>query len=217
MDYLFFSTLQHASDVRVLNVSYDIACQWSKHLWTRMSRYPSRIHLQPNNKVFTFVVPKFHLPAHILSCQTTYSLNLIKGMARTDGEAIERGWSNINPIATSTREMGPGSRRDILDDHFGDWNWRKVCNLGMYCISFCLSRTHLSLLGPLLLRKLKEAIPERDQHIFNLRDFEEAIPPASLTAWQVMITEWEQDRSKPNPFESEASGMYLKFMWCIVV
>ncbi|KAG1744767.1 hypothetical protein EDB19DRAFT_1826912 [Suillus lakei] len=133
MDYLFFSTLQH------------------------MSRYPSRIHLQPNNKVFTFVVPKFHLPAHILSCQTTYYLNLIKGMARTDGKAIERGWSNINPITTSTWEMGPGSRCDILDDPFGDWNWHKVCNL------------------------------------------------ASLAAWQVMITEWEQDQLKSNPFESEAS------------
>ncbi|KAG0696318.1 hypothetical protein DFH29DRAFT_984642 [Suillus ampliporus] len=188
MDYLFFSTLQHASDVCVLNISYDITCQWSKHLWTRMSWYPSRIHLQPNNKVFTFVVPKFHLPAHILSCQTTYSLNLIKGMARTDGKAIKRSWSNINPIATSTREMGPGSQRNILDDHFGDWNWRKVCNL-----------------GPFFLRKLKEAIPERDQHIFDLQDFEEAIPPASLVAWQVMITEWEQDRLKPNPFESEVS------------
>ncbi|KAG0693725.1 hypothetical protein DFH29DRAFT_985427 [Suillus ampliporus] len=188
MDYLFFLTLQHVSDIRVLNVSYDIACQWSKHLWTWMSRYPSRIHLQPNNKVITFVVPKFHLPAHILSCQTTYSLNLIKGMARTDGEAIERGWSNINPIAMSTREMGPGSRHNILDDHFGDWNWHKVCNL-----------------GPLLLRKLKEAIPECDQHILDLQDFKEAIPPASLAAWQVMITEWEQDQSKPNPFELEAS------------
>lgn len=135
MDYIFFSTLQHASTVDVLNISYDIACQWSKHLWTRMLHYPSRMHLRPDNKVLTFVVPKFHLPAHILSCQTKYSLNLIKGMARTDGEAVERGWSNINPIATSTREMGPGSRRDILDDHFGDLNWRKVCNLGMYYIS----------------------------------------------------------------------------------
>ncbi|KAG1789133.1 uncharacterized protein HD556DRAFT_1447197 [Suillus plorans] len=167
MDYVFFSTLQHASTVRVLNISYDIACQWSKHLWSQMSRYPSTIHLWPDDNVVTFVVLKFHLPAHILSCQTKYSLNLIKGMARTDGEAVERGWSNINPIATSTQGMGPGSRRDILDDHFGDWNWCKVCNL-----------------GPFLLRKLKEAIPERNQHILDLRDFEEAIPPTSLDQWR---------------------------------
>jgi hypothetical protein len=28
--------------------------------------------------------------------------------------------------------MGPGSRRDTLDDHFGDMNWKKICDLGLY-------------------------------------------------------------------------------------
>jgi len=129
MDYLFLSTMTH-SDVHVINVSYDIACQWNKHLWERMSRYPTEIHFSHTTKVVTFLVPKFHLPAHISACQTNFSFNLIKGMARTDGEAPERGWSNINPVATSTREMGPGSRRDALDDHFSDWNWRKMSNFG---------------------------------------------------------------------------------------
>ncbi|KAJ7096002.1 hypothetical protein C8R43DRAFT_964421 [Mycena crocata] len=41
---------------------------------------------------------------------------------QTDGEAPERGWANANPLANSTKEMGPGSRRDALDDHFDDWN-----------------------------------------------------------------------------------------------
>ncbi|KAG2137014.1 hypothetical protein DEU56DRAFT_871445 [Suillus clintonianus] len=174
--------------VLVLNISYDIACQWSKHLWERMSRYPSQIHFSGDSKILTFLIPKFHLPAHIAACQTSYSLNLIKGMARTDSEAIERGWSNMNPIATSTREMGPGSRHDILDDHFGDWNWRKVSNL-----------------GPSLLKKLKEAIPECYQHAVDLRDFEEAIPSSSLSAWRKLVEDWEGDRSKPNPFEIKVS------------
>ncbi|KAG2155368.1 uncharacterized protein EDB93DRAFT_1239234 [Suillus bovinus] len=109
-DYLFFSTMQHSNKVLALNVSYNIACQWSKHLCQQMSHYPSQIHFATDSKI---------LP---VSCQTSYSLNLIKGMARTDGEAIKCGWSNMNPAATSTWEMGPGLRRNILDDHFGDWN-----------------------------------------------------------------------------------------------
>ncbi|KAG2072898.1 hypothetical protein BDR04DRAFT_962319, partial [Suillus decipiens] len=36
MDYMFFSTIQHAGDIAVLNVFYNIACQWSKHLWQCM-------------------------------------------------------------------------------------------------------------------------------------------------------------------------------------
>ncbi|KAG2139069.1 hypothetical protein DEU56DRAFT_755762 [Suillus clintonianus] len=128
MDYLFFSTLQYSKDVVTLNVSYDIACQWSKNIWDRMATYPHQMHVERSTKEFVFLVPKFHLPAHIAFCQVTYSHNLIKGMGRTDGEAPERGWANINPVATSTREMGPGSRRDTLDDHFGDFNWKKVTN-----------------------------------------------------------------------------------------
>ncbi|KAG2101317.1 uncharacterized protein F5147DRAFT_812283 [Suillus discolor] len=190
MDYLFFSTMTHSSEIVVVNVSYDIACQWNKHLWERMSRYPSNIHLAHTSKTITFLVPKFHLPAHVAPCQTKFSFNLIKGMARTDGEAPERGWSNINPVATSTREMGPGSRRDALDDHFGDWNWRKVSNFGVF-----------------LLQKLKDAIPQRDQHISDLVDFEDAIPAESLATWRTMVEGWETDRSNANPFDSASSPM----------
>ncbi|KAG1797806.1 uncharacterized protein HD556DRAFT_1464601 [Suillus plorans] len=159
IDYLFFSTLQHSDEVLVLNVSYDIACQWSKHLWERMSCYPSQIHFASDSK------PKSHLPAYIAACQTSYSLNLIKGMARTDGEAIEHEWSNMNPIAISTQEMGPGSRHDILDNNFSDWNWHKVSNL-----------------GPSLLKKIKEAIPECYQHAIDLQDFKKAIPSSGRSA-----------------------------------
>jgi hypothetical protein len=34
-------------------------------------------------------------------------------------------------MAASTREMGPGSRRDTLDDHFGDRNWAKITQMGI--------------------------------------------------------------------------------------
>ncbi|KAG1722136.1 uncharacterized protein EDB91DRAFT_1240247 [Suillus paluster] len=87
MDYLFFSTMQHMGDIAVLNVSYNIACQWSKHLWQHMGQYPSMIHLHHHdNKTIKFIVPKFHLPVHIKTCQITYSHNLLKGMGRMDGE-----------------------------------------------------------------------------------------------------------------------------------
>lgn len=59
-------------------------------------------------KSLTFFIPKFHIKAHISHCQLNYSFNLTKGVGRTDGEAPERGWAAINPIATSTKEMGLG-------------------------------------------------------------------------------------------------------------
>ncbi|KAG1838304.1 hypothetical protein DFJ58DRAFT_718771 [Suillus subalutaceus] len=91
MDYLFFSTLQHLT-VDVLNVSYDIACQWHKHLWSRMLSLPPSHHFNYLARTIHFFVPKFHLPAHV----------------------------------SNTKGMGPGCHQDTLDDHFGDWNWKKM-------------------------------------------------------------------------------------------
>ncbi|KAG1726701.1 uncharacterized protein EDB91DRAFT_1330919 [Suillus paluster] len=117
MDYLFFSTLRHTI-LDTLNVSYDIACQWHKRLWHCMSAFLFSMHLSHTVKTVSFFVPKFHLPAHIEQCQTSFSFNFKSGVGRTDGEAPEHGWANINPVASSTKEMGPGARRDTLDDYF---------------------------------------------------------------------------------------------------
>lgn len=59
--------------------------------------------------------------------------------------------------------------------------------------------------GVFLLQKLKDAIPQCDQHILDLVDFEGAIPAESLTTWRVMVKDWETDRSNTNPFNTTSS------------
>ena len=93
-------------------------------------KYLESIQIDPDSKEIVFLVPKFHLPAHIARCQTTYSFNLTPGVGRTDGEAPERGWANINPVAAQTKQMGPTSHRETIDDHFGDWNHQKIVGFG---------------------------------------------------------------------------------------
>ncbi|KAG0708157.1 hypothetical protein DFH29DRAFT_979482 [Suillus ampliporus] len=109
MDYLFFSALHHTV-LNTLNVSYDIACQWHKKLWHRMSAFPISMHLLHAVKTISFFMPKFHLPAHIEQCQTSFSFNFKNRVGGTDGEAPEHGWANINLVASSTKEMGPGAQ-----------------------------------------------------------------------------------------------------------
>ena len=133
MDYLFYKSLTNTK-IKDLIISYDIACQWSVNLKSRLQRIdPSFpvVNNVPNDMQVRYMVPKFHLPAHVTRCRTRYSFNYSKNVGRTDGEAPERGWAEINPMASSTKEMGPGFRRDTLDSHFGDYNWRKIINLGM--------------------------------------------------------------------------------------
>ncbi|KAG1787612.1 uncharacterized protein HD556DRAFT_1434387 [Suillus plorans] len=170
MDYLFFSTLCHSS-LQTLNISYDIACQWHKKLWQHMSAFPTSMQFDHTSKVISFFVPKFHLPVHVEKCQTTFSFNFKRGVGRTDGEAPEHGWANINPVASSTKEMRPGARWDTLDDFFGDWNWKKVVSL-----------------GTTMQRKLKEAVPQCAYHQAALNDLEEGLQE------ELQVEAWENDQ-----------------------
>jgi hypothetical protein len=129
MDYLFYKGLV-GSEIMTLVVSYDIACQWSINLRRRMDNIDSSFHIFSGGVNIRYLVPKFHLPAHVAACRTRYAFNYTKGVGRTDGEAPEPGWAEVNPLAPSTKEMGPGSRHDTLDAHFGDYNWRKFVGMG---------------------------------------------------------------------------------------
>ncbi|KAF7373905.1 hypothetical protein MSAN_00602900 [Mycena sanguinolenta] len=132
MDYMLWKSLVGYDDLIQLIVSYDIVCQWSINIWRRLAEYKPELKERAGTgyRYWVWLIPKFHLPAHIEACNILYSFDLSPYVAQTDGEAPERGWANANPLAASTREMGPGARRDILDDHFNDWNHKKIVALG---------------------------------------------------------------------------------------
>jgi hypothetical protein len=131
MDYIFWSTLKADRPHRVV-ISYDIACQWSVNLWSRLWHVPEPLQADPGTIELVKKVPDFHRPAHKKECQTTMNLQYVEGVGTTDGEAIERSWAGTNPLANSTKEMGPGARHDTLDDHWGDMNWKKIVGMGEF-------------------------------------------------------------------------------------
>lgn len=129
MDYLFIMTLLLSSLIQCVVASYDIACQWSKNFWGRVSSLPHSLQI-PSSLNIRFLVPKFHLPAHVPKCYAPFSWNFFKGGGRTDGEGVERGWSWLNGIARCVSMMGPGGRWDTVDDFCNFYNWRKTVGLG---------------------------------------------------------------------------------------
>ena len=126
-DYVVASVMKELAVHKVI-ISYDIACKWSIHHLERISdNHPD---LNVDDLEISYLVPKFHLPAHGTSCQTDYSFNYAKGVGRTHGETVEQGWANVNLAALSTREMGPGARHLALDDIWSGWNWNKILGMG---------------------------------------------------------------------------------------
>lgn len=135
------SALTHTPRKLPKVVSYDIMCQWLRHLSERMSALPSHLQVELPEGEVRYAIPKYHLNGHREEDHNRYSLNFMKGVGRTDGEEVERGWSRFDGTAASTREMGPGSREETLEDHFDYNNQEKYYNLGMsirVCISMVL-------------------------------------------------------------------------------
>lgn len=134
MDYIMLASIA-GINMPYLSISYDIACQWSKNLRDRVSRFPSAMQSAfILSETVRFFVPKFHLSAHGENCQGPFSYNWMKDVGRTDGEGIERSWSMVNVLATMLREMGPGFRHDTFDNHWSALNWRKITGLGTYSL-----------------------------------------------------------------------------------
>jgi hypothetical protein len=58
-----------------------------------------------------------------------------------------------------------------------------------------------------LLRKLKNAVPERAEHVWNYHEFSKSLPEASVSEWRAMVEAWEKDRMKTNPFVITVKSM----------
>lgn len=186
MDYAFACLLLFINVVLHIVISYDIMCQWSVHLLERLKNLPGNLATSISPDRSTCVIPKLHILGHKAQCQVRYSLN------RSDGEGIERPWAHLGPVATSTREMGPGSRHDTLDDHLGHWNWKKLIGL-----------------GHLLRKRLKTAISERKRQLVAFNEFS-AAQAEHVAAWELWIRDWEAKRRTNNPYILPHSGLSEK-------
>ncbi|KAJ7604503.1 hypothetical protein DFH06DRAFT_1349403 [Mycena polygramma] len=78
----------------------------------------SLIHVGTTQSVIIFQSYKFPNPN---MCRAPHEIHF---HCLTDGEAPERGWAYLGPLADNAREMGPGVRRDVLEDSNWDWGAR---------------------------------------------------------------------------------------------
>lgn len=129
MDYIALSSVIGVILLWII-FTYDIGCQWSKNLWSRMEDFPEYMKIDEGTKV-DVAIPSWHIKGHGSGCQASYNLGYLPGAGRTCGDEIESSWAHTNPLAASVREMGPGAHHETLNDHWNGWNYRKVVGLSM--------------------------------------------------------------------------------------
>ena len=124
------STLQGENPDAVV-LTYDLSCQYEKKFVRRMLSYPEELQLDFDACKIRFAIPKKHWPVHGPN-HSRWSLNFLLYMGRIYGEGVESGWSHINPVSFSTREMAPDARSETLDSHWDAYNFQKKIKLGRF-------------------------------------------------------------------------------------
>ncbi|KAI0747825.1 hypothetical protein C8Q80DRAFT_1316398 [Daedaleopsis nitida] len=183
VDFLLDSTLKQNTPADV-SASYDVACIYSVHIPQRFEKYAFDT-LDTHSMEWS--VPKFHINAHREYCRSAYSPYLLPEFGRYDGEGVERCWALTNPYASITKEMGPGSRRDMLDNAFGAQNWNKILTMAR--------------VAQTLLNRIKIAVPQRETHVLAFQEFTASFEDEVVTQWEADVQTWEADPKKaPNPY-----------------
>ncbi|KAJ3565830.1 hypothetical protein NP233_g7389 [Leucocoprinus birnbaumii] len=149
-------------------LSYDIWCQYSKNLvsrmqndsWPWMKEVASRIR---------GAIPKMHIHGHSEQCQLNCSFMYTPFSGMTCGEGIESAWAEQNHAAGSTREQSGGHRHDTLDDFNNYWNWCKIQGLASY-----------------LLQQFKKYSKEYTELQHHIKGFEQCISPDLIQEWETM-------------------------------
>ena len=55
-------------------------------------------------------------------------------------------------------------------------------------------------------RKVMAAATDMAEHTIEHDEFVSTLPDESVTAWLNLMAEWDEDSSKPNPFEYTVEG-----------
>lgn len=119
MNFILFHLLI-GSENELLVFLYDITCQWSWSLSQCLVQLLNLIQLSDKqHHLLQFAIPKFHISAYELDCQSNFSFNYQPYIVCIDGKDLEWWWAHINPMSMSMREMGLRAWLDILDDHAG--------------------------------------------------------------------------------------------------
>ena len=130
MDYCVCESLKyntHGLSCAVLY--YDIMCQYWVNMKRRFTGNPF-LSLPAGLTNISRAIGLFHVHGHKDECFARYASTFIPGVGIVDGEIIETLWEPLNHIAPLTRKATPKHRREIINDHMNDSNWKKMLRMG---------------------------------------------------------------------------------------
>ena len=128
MDFCLSEAMKCNMDgIKKVLLSYDLMCQFWTNLKRRFSGNPYLTF--PKDIEILRAIGLFHVHGHQDHCYARFAPTFIPGAGMVDGEILETLWAALNKIADSTRSQSIAHRRETLNDHMNDSNWKKLVTL----------------------------------------------------------------------------------------
>ncbi|KAJ7807726.1 hypothetical protein B0H13DRAFT_1669073 [Mycena leptocephala] len=108
--------------------TYDIACEYVVNLERRFATYfPDQLD---SIKKMRWGVPALHVQGHQDSCTYLFGTAYMECIGNFHGETAEHYWPEANQLGPHVRQMNLGHRQDTMNNHHGDWNYKKTMKIG---------------------------------------------------------------------------------------
>ncbi|KAK1227310.1 hypothetical protein PQX77_009695 [Marasmius sp. AFHP31] len=184
MEFVMAESLRRTKFFRRLVIIYDIACQFHVKFRDRFEKYLPE--LSDTVDFIRWLIGKMHIDNHLDDCKYRFSLNYTMCCGRTDGEGIERTWSEIKQAGGSTKEMNHGNRHDALIDFWNHWNWIRLVRM---------------------VKLLKSKIIDGRNKVVEKVDYYMRL---TLNAGEEQVSRWEGMSTEPryNPVTKEVTSVY---------
>ncbi|KAH9474718.1 hypothetical protein JR316_0013183 [Psilocybe cubensis] len=106
---------------------YDLGCTYLQNLEKRIAANP--FLTKPDKLEIIRAIGLFHVHGHQDQCLYRYATNYVPGSGVVDGEILETLWAVLNLVSRSTRTASLAHRTEVLNDHMGDSNFKKMVNI----------------------------------------------------------------------------------------
>ncbi len=137
MDYSITNAVKwNTEGIVCILIIYDIMCQYWVNIQRRLEANKEWIDFPQSIEEFKRGIGLFHVHGHVQECFCRFAPLYIEGAGTIDGERMESLWKPIREMIGSTRSMSAAHRKEALNDHMNDNNWKKLTRIGMTIYSF---------------------------------------------------------------------------------
>ena len=152
--------------------------------------WPAKLRILTTTQLI-LAIPKLHEPMHGHKNHQQFSLNFIPGVGKSDMETPECVWAGHDRLGNATKTQGPGGHHDILNDHFGFWNWLKYIGI-----------------GKMLMPRYKAVLAEHNHQVEGHHGLSNALDTELVEKWEAICNAWEEDaypKSCENPYKTNTA------------